>query len=59
MGDMVVVDVHIEVDASMSVELGHNIAVEARNRVLQRHRVLNLMVHVDPSCKVDLDHAPT
>jgi cation diffusion facilitator family transporter len=56
MGDMVVVDAHIEVDASLTVEIGHNIAVDARKRVMQRHRVLNLMAHVDPSEKVDLDH---
>ena len=56
MGDMVVVDAHLEVDASLSVEVGHNIAVQARKRVMQRHRVLNLMAHVDPSQKEDLDH---
>ena len=48
MGDMIVVDAHLEVDASISVEAGHDIAVAARQRVLQRHRVLNLMTHVDP-----------
>lgn len=57
MGDMIVVDAHLEVDASLSVEAGHDIAVEARNRVLQRHRVLNLMTHLDPWRKPDLDHA--
>jgi cation diffusion facilitator family transporter len=57
MGDMIVVDAHIEVDAAISVEAGHDIAVEARNRVLQRHRVLNLMTHVDPWRRPDLDHA--
>jgi cation diffusion facilitator family transporter len=56
MGDMIVVDAHIEVDASISVEAGHDIAVEARLRVLQRHRVLNLMTHVDPWRRPDLDH---
>jgi cation diffusion facilitator family transporter len=56
MGDMVVVDAHIEVDAAISVEAGHDIAVEARQRVLQRHRVLNLMTHVDPWRRPDLDH---
>ena len=63
MGDMIVVDAHIEVDALISVEAGHDIAVEARKRVLQRHRVLNLMTHVDPWRRPDLDHigavAPT
>ena len=57
MGDMIVVDAHIEVDASISVEAGHDIAVAARQRVLQRHRVLNLMTHVDPWRRPDLDHA--
>jgi cation diffusion facilitator family transporter len=56
MGDMIVVDAHIEVDASISVEAGHDIAVVARQRVLQRHRVLNLMAHVDPWRRPDLDH---
>ena len=56
MGDMIVVDAHLEVDASISVEAGHDIAVAARQRVLQRHRVLNLMTHVDPWRRPDLDH---
>ena len=58
MGDMVVVDAHIEVDATLTVEAGHNIAVAARAAVMQRHRVLNLMTHVDPAHRPDLDHAP-
>ena len=58
MGDMVVADAHIEVDASLTVEEGHDIAVLARDRVLQRHRVLNLMTHVDPWHRPDRDHAP-
>lgn len=57
MGDMIVVDAHIEVDAAISVEAGHDIAVDARRRVLERHRVLNLMTHVDPWRRPDLDHA--
>ena len=57
MGDLIVVDAHIEVDALVTVEAGHDIAVEARKRVLQRHRVLNLMTHVDPWRRPDLDHA--
>lgn len=56
MGDMIVVDAHIEVDAAITVEAGHDIAVEARQRVLRRHRVLNLMTHVDPWRRPDLDH---
>ena len=57
MGDMIVADAHIEVDAQLTVEAGHDIAVEARRRVMQRHRVLNLMTHVDPWRRADADHA--
>ena len=59
MGDMVVVDAHLEVDATITVEAGHNIAVAARQAVLQRHRVLNLMTHVDPAQRPDRDHDRT
>ena len=58
MGDMVVVDAHLEVDGALTVEAGHDIAVLARSRVLQRHRVLSLMTHVDPWRRPDLDHVP-
>ena len=56
MGDMVVVDAHIEVDANLTVEEGHNIAVAERAAVMRRHRVLNLMTHVDPAQRHDADH---
>ena len=56
MGDMIVVDAHIEVDADLTVEAGHDIAVGARNRVMLHHRVLNVLVHVDPSRRPDGDH---
>ena len=63
MGDMIVVDAHLEIAGEITVEAGHDIAVAARQRVLQRHRVLNLMTHVDPWKRPDLDHpappAPT
>jgi len=48
MGDMVLVDAHIEVDRTLSVEQGHDIAVAAREMVIRRHRVLDLLAHVDP-----------
>jgi cation diffusion facilitator family transporter len=56
MGDMIIVDVHLEVDGTLSVEQGHDIAVEARQRVLRDHHVLNLMTHIDPWRRPDLDH---
>lgn len=57
MGDMIVVDAHLEVDAELTVEVGHSIAVDARQRVLQHHRVLDLMTHIDPWRRPDLDHS--
>ncbi len=56
MGDLIIVDAHIEVDAELTVEAGHDIAVVARARVMQRHRVLDVMSHVDPYRRPDLDH---
>ncbi|ODV43367.1 cobalt transporter [Cupriavidus sp. UYMMa02A] len=48
MGDQVLVDVHLEVDATLTVAQGHAIAVDARRRTLEHHHVLNVMTHVDP-----------
>jgi len=48
MGDMVLVDVHLDVAADLTVEQGHDIALGARSSVLRRHRVLNVSTHVDP-----------
>jgi len=56
MGDMIVVDAHLEVLATLTVEQGHDIAVVARQRVMERHRVINLMTHIDPYKRPDLDH---
>lgn len=55
MGDMILVDAHLEVDATLTVEAGHDIGVAARHAVMQRHRVLNLLTHVDP---VHPSHTP-
>lgn len=47
-GDLLLVDAHLEVEGTLTVEQGHQIAVEARQRVMDRHPVLNMMTHVDP-----------
>ncbi len=47
-GDLLLVDAHLEIEGTLSVTAGHDIAVEARRRVMTRHRVLNLTTHVDP-----------
>jgi cation diffusion facilitator family transporter len=57
MGDLIIVDAHLEVEATLTVEGGHNIAVAAQERVMQHHRVLDLMTHIDPYQSPDLDHA--
>jgi len=48
MGDMILVDVHIDVDAHATVMVGHNIALEVRNQIMKELPVLNVMTHVDP-----------
>ena len=53
MGDMIIVDAHIEVNRHLTVEQGHDISTAARNAVMQRHRVLDLLAHVDPVDPVD------
>jgi cation diffusion facilitator family transporter len=47
-GDSIIADVHIEVKGTLTVAEGHDIAVDARNRVMRSSRVLNLMTHIDP-----------
>ena len=48
MGDMTIVDVHLEVDGDQTVIDGHAIATLARHRVMEQHHVLDVMTHVDP-----------
>jgi cation diffusion facilitator family transporter len=47
-GDMILADVHLEIDASLTVAQGHDIARQARLNVMAGHPVLSLMTHVDP-----------
>ncbi|MBK1717244.1 cation diffusion facilitator family transporter [Thiocystis violacea] len=47
-GDLMLVDVHLEIDGDLTVREGHDIALRVRQQVMQRHPVLNLMTHVDP-----------
>lgn len=48
MGDMTIVDVHLELDGNQTVTEGHAIAALARQRVMEQHHVLDVMTHVDP-----------
>ena len=48
MGDLVWVEVDIEMDGQLTIEAGHAIAVEARRRVMADLPVLDVMTHFDP-----------
>lgn len=47
-GDMILADVHLEIDGGLTVAEGHDIARQAKLNVMARHPVLYLMTHVDP-----------
>jgi cation diffusion facilitator family transporter len=47
-GDLIMVDVHLEILGHISVTEGHDIAVKARQRVMESLPVLDVMTHVDP-----------
>lgn len=48
MGDLILVDAHLEVDGQLSVREGHEIALQARQRVMASLPVLNVQTHLDP-----------
>lgn len=48
MGDMIMVDAHLEVDENLTVRQGHEISVLARERVTRDLPVLDVMTHLDP-----------
>ena len=48
MGDMLMVDVHIDIDADITVEAGHAIIQSAEEAVRARHSVLGMIAHADP-----------
>ena len=48
MGDMLWVEVDLEMDGTLTIYEGHAIATEARRRVMAAEPVLDLMTHFDP-----------
>ncbi|MCR4440119.1 MAG: cation diffusion facilitator family transporter [bacterium] len=49
-GDMVEMDVHVQVDPQLTVSQGHDIARSVRQRVVQQNpQVSQVIVHVEPS----------
>jgi cation diffusion facilitator family transporter len=47
-GDLIIVDVHLEIRGDITVAEGHDIAVNARKNVMSKLPVLDVMTHVDP-----------
>lgn len=47
-GDFYLVDVHLEVDGNMSIMMGHDIAVNVRDKLMENPQILNVMTHLDP-----------
>lgn len=48
LGDMIWVEVDLEMDGTLTIAQGHTIASEARKRVMQHEPVLDVMTHFDP-----------
>lgn len=48
LGDMIWVEVDLEMDGTLTILEGHTIAIEARRRVMAAHPVLDVMTHFDP-----------
>ncbi|HDR9034276.1 MULTISPECIES: cation diffusion facilitator family transporter [Burkholderiaceae] len=55
MGDMIVVDVHLEVHAALSLVEAHDISAAVQRELVEKHPVLNVMTHIDPVCKPTLE----
>lgn len=48
LGDMIWVEVDLEMDGTLTIAEGHAIAAEARKRVMRHEPVLDVMTHFDP-----------
>ena len=48
MGDMIWVEVDLEMEATLTIAQGHAIAVKAREQVMRHEPVLDVMTHFDP-----------
>jgi cation diffusion facilitator family transporter len=47
-GDLILIDIHLEVDGKITVFEGHEIAEEVERRLFSQLPVLNVMTHIDP-----------
>jgi len=58
LGDMIWVEVDLEMDAELTIAQGHTIAEAARTRVMSHEPVLDVMTHFDP-VRVEKTSGPT
>lgn len=49
MGDMISMDIHIEVNGNISVRESYEIVMAVKNRVMAEMQVIDVMIHVDPA----------
>ncbi|MDX2083284.1 MAG: cation diffusion facilitator family transporter [Rickettsiales bacterium] len=49
MGDMIMMDIHIEVDGKITVKESYDIVLAVKNNIMTQMPVLDVMVHVDPA----------
>ncbi len=59
LGDMIWVEVDLEMDGTLTIAQGHAIATEARKRVMQYEPVLDVMTHFDPVLANTVDAGKT
>lgn len=57
LGDMLWVEVDLEMDGRLTIVQGHAIALEARARVMAREPVLDVMTHFDPVLAPEIQNA--
>lgn len=49
-GDMVEIDLHLQVDPTLTVQAGHEVARTVKNNILAKHpEVLDVLIHIEPS----------
>ncbi|WP_189532676.1 cation diffusion facilitator family transporter [Paludibacterium paludis] len=46
-GDLAIIDAHLLVDSHISVSEGHQVALQARHRVMKRFAVADITIHID------------
>lgn len=49
-GDMVEIDLHLQVDPNLTVQAGHEVARTVKRNILEKHpEVLDVLIHIEPA----------